>query len=622
MRFDVLKNKKGQIALYVIIAIVVVALIVLFFVFRGTLFAPAVPAELQPVFTYYEQCMQEQTRAAVDLASSQGGRVDPGAYIPGSEYAPFSSQLNFLGFPVPYWYYIAGNGVIKENVPTKNDMEEGISKYVTDNLNLRCNFDEFYDAGFVIEAGEPVVETTISDNLVSVDVSANVRVSKGESSAVKTSHSTELKTNFGKLYSTAIAIYEKEKTESFLENYSVDTLRLYAPVDGVEIGCAGKIWRTRQVVEDLKGALEANVAAIRFKGDYYSLASKEESYFVVNLPVDESVNMIYSRSWPTRVEVYGADSELMTAEPVGAKEGAGALGFCYAPYHFVYDVSYPVLIQVYDDSGIFQFPVVVVIDKNFPRQGIYTNIGYETEGPDVCAFRTEEISVNLYDVNLNRVDANLSFECFDKTCALGESVDGTFTGMAPACVNGYIEAKAAGYADKRELISTNEQKVLDLIMDREYNVSVEIEVGGEPLGDRTAMVVFNGAQTRSVTLPDVPNAMMSEGFYNVSVYVYSNSSITIPASTRRQCSEVSTGGLGALFGQTEEKCFNIDIPATKIESGLVGGGKSEIYILPSDLAKGTLKLKVDSLLTPNSIEQLQSNFELFDVMHVELDYGV
>ena len=35
------------------------------------------------------------------------------------------------------------------------------------------------------------------------------------------------------------------------------------------------------------------------------------------------------------------------AEPVGNQEGMGMLGFCYVAYHFVYDLAYPVLVQVY-----------------------------------------------------------------------------------------------------------------------------------------------------------------------------------------------------------------------------------------------------------------------------------
>ena len=61
----------------------------------------------------------------------------------------------------------------------------------------------------------------------------------------------------------------------------------------------------------------------------------------------------------------------MIAKPIGTQPGLSAMKFCYAPYKFVYDMYFPVLIQVYskdDANEVFQFPVSVVINKNMPRE--------------------------------------------------------------------------------------------------------------------------------------------------------------------------------------------------------------------------------------------------------------
>ncbi len=614
-------DKRGQIAVYVIIALVVVGAIVVFYTFRGQLFGPSVPAEVKPVFDYYQSCIEYEVQGAISLAESQGGRVYVENYIPGSEYAPFSSQLNFLGFPVPYWFYVSGNGLIKENVPSKAEIQDEISRYVAEKVNDDCNFDDFYNEGAAINLSTPVVKTTISDTSVSVSVGADMVVSKGDVLARKSTHEATVPSQFGKLYTSAINIYQNQRDDALLENYSADVLRLYAPVDGVEISCSGKIWKTRDVVATLKEALEANIASIKFKGDYYSLSNKEKNYFVVDTPSDQAVSLIYSRAWPTKIEIFGADNELMVAEPVGTQPGMSMMGFCYAPYHFVYDMSFPVMIQIMEGAEIFQFPVVVIIDKNMPRQAVLTDLlpGEDTTEVDICQLNTQDVQVNVYDSELNKIDANISYSCMNQQCILGSTSGGTFAGKAPACVNGYVKARAEGYSDVKQVFSTNEEKSVDLIMEKEYDVGVELSVGGKSL-EGIAIVVFEGAdKSVSTALPDAESIKLSEGLYNVTVYAYGNSTLTIPASKKTQCQEVSSGGvIGGFLGVTKEECVDIVLPETKIDSALIGGGKSEIYILPSDLQKGKLKLEVDSLPMPKSLDELQNNFEAFDSMGVAL----
>jgi hypothetical protein len=252
-----------------------------------------------------------------------------------------------------------------------------------------------------------------------------------------------------------------------------------------------------------------------------------------------------------------------------------------------------------------------------PRQAIFSELPAEEEGVDICQFKTQDIEINVYDTNLNKVDAKLSYICFSQRCELGETTDGRFIGKAPACVNGYLRTLAEGYAEKKQLLSTNEESSADVILDREYETNVELDVGGKPL-DGMAVVSFVGERSASTALPEPSKIKLSEGLYNVSVYVYGNSSITIPATTKRECQTITRSGIAGLFGATEEKCFDFVIPETKIENALIGGGRGEIYLMPSDLEKGKIKLKVDSLPKPASLDELAGNYEAFDEMKVEM----
>ncbi|MBS3091384.1 hypothetical protein J4217_02975 [Candidatus Pacearchaeota archaeon] len=609
-----INNKRAQLAIFVIIAIVLVAGIGAYFLIKGKIGPGAVSSEFSSVYEYYSSCIQEKTSQAVDIAGSQGGKIDVGNYILGSEYAPFSSHLNFLGFPVPYWFYVSGNGVVKENVPSKGDIQNEIADYIENNIG-NCDYESFYAKGITIKFGNPVVKATINDNSVSVSVSAKVVVSKGGQTSSKNSYSVNVNSKFGKFYDIAQNIYNKEKIDAFLENYTVDVLRLYAPVDGVETSCSPKVWKTLDVENDLKDGLEANIAAIKFR-------STGDKYFVAG-NVDENVNLIYSRNWPTKLQIIGnnVDNALMIAQPLGSEQGLNLMGFCYIPYHFVYDLSFPVMVQIYDDNEIFQFPVVVIIDKNVPRTAELVNYSQEQDF-DLCVFKTQDATIGIYNVDLNRVNANLTYKCLNQECNLGETTNGEFTGKVPACVNGLVVARANGYAEKKQIFSTNSESSTQLILDREYNVEVSVDVGLKEF-NQNAIIAFENNDTGQIVsaiLPGVKNVKLTEGNYLIKVYAYGNSSIVIPESKKTECRDIPKPGIFGFFGGTEEKCFDVTIPSTRVDSALIGGGKVYTYFLTSDLEKGKIKLKADELPKPTTIEQLQYNFESFDSLNLGVEF--
>jgi len=615
-------NKRGQVAIFIIMALVIVASIVIFFVIRESgLIGAEIPQDFQNVFDFYESCIGEEVEIAADITGSQGGRIFVDDYIPGSQFAPFGNQLNFLGFPVPYWYSLSGNGVISENVPSKREMERDIERYIEENVD-NCDFQEFYERGFYIKLGSPEVSVDVLDNSIDVNLKSSVLVSRGDGAARRTEFNVEVPSKLGRFYDTAIEVYAEQRDEAFLENYSADILRLYAPVDGVELSCSGRIWKTREVVDEIYSGLEANINSIRANGNYFVLSDEKREYFVIERSVDNPVGFLYSRDWPSRIEIDGVDGELMIAEPIGNQQGLGILGFCYAPYHFVYDLSFPVMIQVYDGEELFQFPVVVIIDKNVPRQGFVSEFSEPGE-PDFnfCEFKTQDVEINVFDINLNRVEANISYGCFNQRCLLGETSGGVFRGVVPSCLNGELLVRSEGYTEKTQVFSSNEETFADVILDREYETKIELIVGGEPLKGN-AIVTFEGERSRSAALPAVDSILLSEGLYNVSVFVYGNSSITIPESTKTQCTEVPKSGVLGLFGGTREECFIITLPETKLESALIGGGRtSDVFIFDSELARReTLILNVDRLPTPDSLEDLQFNYIAFDGSRVEVGF--
>ncbi|MEK6800326.1 MAG: hypothetical protein AABY05_00170 [Nanoarchaeota archaeon] len=617
-----MRNKLGQVALFVIIAIVLVFAILAFVFFRKGFSTDQIPEELQPVFDYYSQCLLKEARTGTDILGIQGGVINSGDYLPGSDYAPFSSHLNFLGSPVKYWYYVSGNGLIKEQVPTKSQMAKELGDYITEGLQ-DCDFRSFISKGYTMDIKEGDLKINIEDERVLVASIAELTVRKGDLVGRKSQHEIEVDSKLGKFYDLALDIYNKEKDEFFLEQYAVDTLYNYAPVDGVEIQCGPKIWSSRKVESDLKDALQNNLASLKLRGDYYKISDKKREYFVIDKETDESVNFMYLKDWPTKVEISGegVDDEVMLAQSIGTQEGLGILGFCYIPYHFVYDLSFPVLIQIYNDNELFQFPVAVIVDKNLPRVADFS-VNFEGEGDnfDLCKFKNQNLELKIYDYSFNKVNANVSFECFNQKCRLGESKDGKFMGSAPSCVNGYLVLSADGFSEKREIFSTNSQNFGEVFLEREYEL--EVEDDKNRVGQNTIITFTReDGKTSTAVLPENNKIKLSEGDYEVKAYVYGNSSFKIPASSKTQCFEVPKAGLLGFFGSKKEECVDVNIPETKIDFALVGGGSSSSYILESDLEKGTIRINVPRFTQPRSIDELQNNFASLESSKLNLEFG-
>src|SRR3989338_8985443 len=612
-------QNKGQVTVFIIIAVLILAAAGAYFLLRGSIGQFSIPPNIQPAYTSFLSCLEEDTLTGISVLESQGGYISLPDFEPGSQYMPFSSQLDFLGNLIPYWYYVSGNNIQKEQVPTKEEMEQQIGNFVASRMN-GCNFNSYYEQGFEISLAEPTaIDVSIKDGEVEISIDANLNIAKENESALVKNHKVVVNSELGKLYASAKKVYDEEQNNLFLEERAVDTLRSYAPVDGVEITCSPLVWNANDVFDDLQEAIEANTIAL---GD--NIVGNEDNYFNVKIPnVGEEVRFLNSRNWPSGFEVTPSDGAFLISNPVGNQAGLGILGFCYVPYHFVYNVRYPVLVQVYSDSGdeIFQFPMAVVLQNNNPRVSLNVS-AVEDVVPDLCTYKNTQVEVIVKDLRGAPVKADISYECLGNRCSIGETSDsGTLDGVFPQCVNGYVVAKAPGFKDMRYLFSTTLNGSVSVLMEKLYDKKVQLKINGVNYnGD--AIVYFTSPDvTQTIVYPQQKNVQLAEGQYQVQVYIYRNSSINIGATVTEQCIDVPRSGPLGLFGLQEKKCFDIQVPAQVISNALSGGGKEDYYVLESDLIRtGVLEINSKNLPIPDTIEKLQDNYALFEENGLDVDF--
>jgi hypothetical protein len=266
-----------------------------------------------------------------------------------------------------------------------------------------------------------------------------------------------------------------------------------------------------------------------------------------------------------------------------------------------------VLVQIFENGQVFQFPIAVIIDKNRERNALEGEAGYSIES-EVCKYKDYEIEAFTYDSQLSPVPASIKFKCLNTECSLGESKiqgnDAVFRGFAPACVNGFLIAKAEGYADAKYQISSNEESVANIVLNKKYNVTLDLGKVD------SALVNFKSeAYSASVIYPEMPSVELIEGQYNISVYAFRNSSLKLSAVSQKKCVDVPQSGIGGIFGFKEEKCFDINIPEQEVSFVLTGGGSAQEYLTEGQLERAKkLNINIPLFKVPTTIQEVQDNY--------------
>ncbi|MBD3252407.1 hypothetical protein GF386_01620 [Candidatus Pacearchaeota archaeon] len=623
---EVRNSRRAQVTIFVILAIVIVIIagIIAYLIYRSSL-EKSLPREVDPVYDYYLGCIEENVLDGALILGQQAGYIDTPEFYPGSMYIPFSSQLNFLGSGVPYWYYISGNGISREQVPTKEKMQSQLSGYLEERI-LQCDLSQFSEQGFQINLSSDIdVESEIEKNKIVIKVIQDMDVGLEDVAWSGNKHELVVNSNLGKHYDLAKKIYDYNMDEMFLENYGVDILRLYAPVDGVELGCSSLIWPVWDIRENLTRALEGNIPAIKVKGDYYVIKKEEHKYFVNDIgeDVDINVNFMYLREWPMKLEIWPSEEGYLRADPVGLQEGLGMLGFCYVPYHFVYDFGFPVMIQLFEGKEMFQFPVVVFIEKNKPREASDVE-GLPNVVPGLCQHKNTKARVYTYNTNLEPIPAHIKYKCFDTTCDMGYTIpegnDFVLSTDFPQCVNGYVIASSPGYKPKKQLVPRIEGGI-NVVLDREYLLEVEVRKSGRKLDDYCVVTFTRDDDSWVISYPEQKTAKLTEGQYEIKVYSYTDSDIVLRGSSSQKCIEVPKSGLGGVLGFTEEKCFDFNIPSQSVGFAISGGGKQKHYIPESQLRESRkIIIDIDDFGVPNKVEDLQVNFNKLEISGLDINF--
>lgn len=184
-------KKKGQVTIFIIIALVLIVSVGGYFVFKDQLGFSSFGVSSNVISIYVTDCLEKVSGEAV-LGVGQGG---------GYFYTPEFSTLEGIT------YYYGKNQVF--NFPLKEDLEEEISNIVSEKL-FECtnNFISFSE--YEIDFESPTTKTEILQDKVNIIVEYPIRITMGKDKIILKDFGTKVKVRLGLIYEVIDKIITEE----------------------------------------------------------------------------------------------------------------------------------------------------------------------------------------------------------------------------------------------------------------------------------------------------------------------------------------------------------------------------------------------------------------------------
>jgi len=190
-------NKKGQVTIFIIIAIILIAAVSLYFVLRDKISIQDIPSEIEPVYTNIISCLEETTEEGVEYLALHGGYYE----------VPKSLSIAYFADNIPYYYLNS-----RKYVPSIERVEGELENYIHNYLSNCLNFEDFEEQGYEIKEGDLLVSVNIKEDKIRTKLDYPLTLKKGESTKRLREFEIEIDSNVKKLLEVS-----EEVVDSYLE---------------------------------------------------------------------------------------------------------------------------------------------------------------------------------------------------------------------------------------------------------------------------------------------------------------------------------------------------------------------------------------------------------------------
>ncbi|MFC1774699.1 hypothetical protein ACFLZN_00095 [Nanoarchaeota archaeon] len=520
--------KKGGVTLWIILGIIILLSIALlaYFLMRTTPDIIKIPPDVQPFYDFTSTCLYDITKQGIVKMGIQGGFLTLPPFIQRNPRTHISLSKTIK---IPYWYHNA-----QFLSPKIDYMQRELEIYIDDNIDSCLN--DFVDFPELEVQERSELKSRVifgkNDVIVELDWDVDIKLPDKTEQHVPLLRA-EIPVKFRRSYELAHRILTKINDDSFFENITLDLISMHpdVPVDGMEFKCGASRWPIYSVKQDIIDLLKYNIPQTRVKGtDHLPFIEKDSVYDDLlkagekaikaleedktpKWPEDTPIDAFYHNSmyldaggdmalkagfqfnpeWGLELDIQPRDGAILKSSLVkGASQYLSF--FCINQYHFTYDVVYPIVVTVRDDSAfrgdgfLFQFAFPVILDNNRPKRdfrgyrqfvtdfGSYDYCNKET-GPMVD-FRATAFEAGI-PFAVDQDDVNMTLACGTRRCLLGTTSadEGIFrlrTQIPGGCGNPYIIAEKSGYLPDQQLLlsATDSELFLELLKLKEMNFAI------------------------------------------------------------------------------------------------------------------------------------------------------
>ncbi len=511
-----IKNKKAQITIFIIIGIVILAGVALYTITRKEtireqlipeveLAIEEVPIEFKPLSSLIENCLTQIAKEGLTKLGERGGFIKK-QYLLEPDAVPFSPDSDYK---VAYWWHLIDNNckgncqftIIPENrlylkeKTNQLSIESQLEDYIKENLRICINdFKELKNQGFKIEEKGDIKPTvTIAENDIIAYINYPIQAEKtGKEQLEK--FFIRLPLNIKRIYQIAQDLTEMQAQHHFLERDVLNLLVGYSAVDKNKLPPMSEAkfqlgnivtWQKSKVKENIKDMLNSNIQLLQIYGtrNYvpYSFPGNSllESLYNRGMLVpgsedwsDLAIKFNYNPFW----EIYfDLNCNGETCEPESIASDLFAL-IGVQQYNFVYDLSFPAEVEIYDTTAFnnqgyrFKFFLEGNIRANEPMSTDFTPIeGIFLETTMLCDEnkRTSgDITINVNDYITDKPidEAQIAYSSYEENCLIGSTKDGVFKGKFPVMLGGAVSFLKEGYIAYSQRFDTklNKEDRLDV----------------------------------------------------------------------------------------------------------------------------------------------------------------